>query len=284
MWKLVSVAAVALTLATSAHAASVPMEPAAFTDYALKRLKQIKPDIDARVTGQGAIGVKNIGTIFLKRIYDFCQRNLDECDDELTGFLMTLSAAPQGTAFDAAMLRAALRPADYVADAQGLIGIRHDVKVLSRPFAGDLVEVCMVDSPQTARVVTQVDLDKAHLTPDAVFKICEDNIAKAVPFPADTGSDVALGAAKPLSGDFYESSLPLLHDAWAPVAQRFGGKLLIAIPEVRVVLIGNGDSPALARALSNAAAVGAQAADRPLSVQVFRWTPTGWETASPDSL
>jgi hypothetical protein len=283
MWKRLSPAAAAFLLAVAAHAA-VPMEHDAFTSYALDRLKQIKPDVDAQVSGPGAITVKGGGTMYLDRIYDYCQRNADGCAAMLDNFLTSMLTVRTDVhvPFDVAMLRAALRPNAYVAGITAQLGDKPETRILARPFAGDLTEVCLLDSPQTASLVKLADLEKAQLTPDAAFKACEENLVKAVPFP-DT-SDVASGRAKPFVGDFYESSLPLLHDAWAPVAQRFGGKLLIAIPEVRVVIVANGDNPSLARALSNAAAVGAQGADRPLSTQVFRWTPTGWEAVAPDSI
>jgi hypothetical protein len=199
----------------------------------------------------------------------------------LIEFLSSSLTVDPDAAFDASMLRAALRPNDYVQGSQAQIGPDPEIQILARPFAGDLSEVCLIDAPKTARIVSRRDYEKLGLTADTAFKVCEDNIAKNVPLPANTGESLAVGDADLLSGDFYESSLPLNHAAWSPIAARFGGKLLIAVPDATVVIYANGDDTGTVERMQRVAAHATQLAQKPLSVQVFRWTEAGWEVVSP---
>ena len=80
-----------------------------------------------------------------------------------------------------------------------------------------------------------------------------------------------------LSGDDYLASLLALPDLWTPLAERFDGQLYVAAPASDYVIFADARAKGNLARIAHDAAVLARAAKRPLSTDVFEWTPTGWE-------
>ncbi len=287
--RVLILAAVLLVVPLSAHASSapapqtrsaiVPLDEAGFTAYALHKIAILQPTLRATSDQPLTLEIPGMGSIGLNRVYDFCERVPDECEFELTDFLSKVTRMKAGEPFDATMLRAALRPADYVTGLQAELSRFKPVELLVRPFAGELMEICLIDRPDTATPVQRPDYEKLGLTRDAAFQRCEDNIAASVPL--DAVPDLPPGKIAVLAGEYYEASLVLLHAAWQPIAKLYDGKLLVSVPQPQVVLYAHGDEPALIDQMVLVAKKGAQTADRPISTQVFEWTPEGWKRVSP---
>lgn len=55
----------------------------------------------------------------------------------------------------------------------------------------------------------------------------------------------------------------------------------MAVPEPTVILFATGDSPRTVTTLREMAGKGVHASERPLSSQVLKWTPAGWDVLSP---
>jgi hypothetical protein len=79
------------------------------------------------------------------------------------------------------------------------------------------------------------------------------------------------------SGNDYLASLLALPDLWAPLAERFDGQLYVAAPASDSVIFADARVKGNAAEMALAAANIARAAKRPVSTDIFAWTPTGWE-------
>jgi hypothetical protein len=275
----------ALGWSAAAWAAGIRMDPDGFTQDALQQLRAQATAGAAAATGPLSLTLtgpdKKVFQISLDRIYDYCKRVPDDCATQLTTFIKaTTHFADPPVAPDPAQLRAVLRSRDYALGVRTTVPNKPADFFLARPFVGDLYEMCVFDLPDTAALVNVDMLKRMNLTPEAAFARCEANIAKAEQIPAEA-AQLAPDRGDVIGGDYYVSSLMLLHDAWAPLAARFGGKLLLGVPDSNTVLYANGDDARNVAAMAQAVQEGVRLAQRALSAQVFRWTPTGWEPVSP---
>jgi hypothetical protein len=150
--------------------------------------------------------------------------------------------------------------------------------VVARSFAGDLDELCVFDRPKTTETVMQRHLAQLGLAADALFSRCEANVAATEML--DGVRDLPLGGIDMLVGDYYQSSLVTAHEAWRSVAARFGGKLLVVVPDPTVIIYAHGDSPELIARLLEIGKRAIQDSERPLSTEVLAWTPDGWKVVS----
>jgi hypothetical protein len=79
------------------------------------------------------------------------------------------------------------------------------------------------------------------------------------------------------TGDAYHSSRLALHDSWAPLAQAQGGKLIVAAPATDTVLYIGDDSPQVIATFRAAVEQVSLRLPHPLSTELLRWTPEGWD-------
>jgi hypothetical protein len=259
----------------------IPLDDKGFTAYVLAKIGAMQPSLKAHVSEPLAIELPDY-TIGLDRMQSACRNMPDRCDEMVTDFLVkSISLAQSGPAkADLTLLRAAVRPSDYAdAMARAMQQTPEHPQLLQRPFAGGLVEICLLDNPTSARLISLKDAGDLQLTADATFAACEANIAKTENL--GDAKDLAEGEADFLTGDFYFSSLALLHDAWKPIAQKFGGQLIIAVPGPDGILYGRGEGAALITRLRNGTAMAMRMTDRPLSADLLQWTETGWSVVPP---
>ncbi|HEX3432153.1 MAG TPA: hypothetical protein VHT03_14835 [Rhizomicrobium sp.] len=81
----------------------------------------------------------------------------------------------------------------------------------------------------------------------------------------------------------FAASQALFVDEWASIAKRFENKLLIAIPATDTILyVGRNDEAAAKSLTERAFAVRGTVSDQyhQLTIDAYRWTPNGWETAT----
>ncbi|HEV2675064.1 MAG TPA: hypothetical protein VGV37_11030, partial [Aliidongia sp.] len=90
----------------------------------------------------------------------------------------------------------------------------------------------------------------------------------AHPFP---GGEVSLVATSP-----YEASRLLAPESWATIAAKNGGQLLVAAPGTDVMIYMDARRPNAVDTMRRAVGVVAMKATRPLSSQIFKWSPAGW--------
>jgi hypothetical protein len=221
----------------------------------------------------------------LDRVAKFCSATPSECDRVLDEFVANLVAtAKAGTiAPKASALRAVVRSADYAEQLAKFVAPKGDVPI-SRPFAGGLVAICYLDAPTAMRPVLKSELGKLGLEPEHALDACIASLRAALP-RVPTEPPKGDGPGKPgvgvLEGNPYMSSYLLLHDDWNELAGKLGGRLLVAAPDANVFVYVEDSGPDMVKGMATTTKDAYDTAERPISPNVFRWTPTGWDVAAP---
>lgn len=277
--------ALAAVVAVSGPAAGEPDLPgmavadfkAALPDYAIEK-------VDALTLKAGPPGHLDY-EIRLDRIAAFCRENADRCETVLHDYVAKFVAAikEQDAPPDVGRLRATVRAAAYVAGMQReMASYQKDAALITAPLAGDLVAVCFFDLPTTMRPVTTKDLAALHLTADGAMAACLKNVGAALkPLGEEWRQDDSKIPFHVLAGQEYESSYILFPQLWSELAAKFGGALIVAVPEQGIILYGPESGSEAVGLLHKIAVEGARTAERPISTKVLRWTPKGWEPAEP---
>ena len=256
-----------------ARASAPPADEAAFTEHVAAMVRKALPNHEIDIAGRLELRIRQGAdggwSVFLERIHVYCQANVSDCERVVGSFVARAAATTNETIIlDHAMFRVVVRPREYVDFA---------LDALAKQIAGDLGEVCVVDAPTSVQVLGKRNLAELQLTEDEVFGIARNNTAAGLqPLENAIGNGRALGA-NTLRGDFYESSRFAVHALWKPLAIEYAGELLVAVPGVDTIVFADGRQPGAIADLRARAALIASAAERQVSVTVFRWTPDGWE-------
>ena len=215
--------------------------------------------------------------INLDRPWRGCQQDRDGCDEIAASYLSVAREMLRRHEERAAResLRATLRAGSYLSPPVGSDPAKPPV---TRPFVGDLMVWCVMDSPRAVRSLDGSELGFLGLTADQVFDTAVRNTA------AELGTSAALDASESgkhtvIVGGFYESSRLLLHNHWEALAARFGGKLLVAAPANDRIIVGDGRQSAMLATMRQAVLKARGESQRPLSAVVLEWTPAGWSEA-----
>ena len=216
--------------------------------------------------------------INLDRPWRACQRDRDACDGIVTSYLRDAQAVLRHQEEPATRdgLRLVLRPGSYLASLPNTDPAKTPV---SRPFPGGMLVMCVMDSPRSVRSVGSADLDALGLTADQGLDLAARNTGRELVAPASLDA-VQAGRHTVIAGGFYESSRLLLTGQWNSLAARFGGKLLVAVPDNATIIVGDGRQPGMLATMREAARTGEGHAQRPLSAAVLEWTPSGWREAA----
>ena len=266
---------------------SIPTDPSEFTVYVANIFRKLLPDASFTVLGPLTIEVEPPFASPLQsnldRIYDFFRRNPADCRSTVADFVVKAAAYLQDSEIPPArpLLRAVVRNSAYMDSLRQTIGSAADKQPIAQRFLGDLWLVCYFDAPTTMRLANRADTKLLGLSPKEAIALATKNIAAALPPLSATARRLSAGEIGMIHGDPYESSLILLHDAWRPLAQEFGGHLIVAVPAPDVVLYGSGADPDAIRRMTEAAQQAFSKSERPLATTVFRWTPSGWDGVSP---
>jgi hypothetical protein len=262
--------------------ASVPSDAGDFTAYVARAFAAALPDykVEVRAPLTLALSRSDGGTAQanLDRVYEYCSRNRADCDRAVASHVAGVAETMRGVlrAAEPSMVRSVLRPAAYVAELKKMAADQPDSAPVARPFAGDLWELCVLDFPKGIRAMTARDLSAMHLSADEAFGLGTRNVAATLRPLGDVARDVPDGAIGTIAGDFYNSSRLLMHRDWAALASRLDGELIVAVPDVSVVLYGRGNTPVAVDALAALARETMRRAERPISPTIFRWTSGGW--------
>jgi hypothetical protein len=257
-----------------------------------KQLREALPGYQATVVDPLTIQLRKSSKptdpsmqINLDRVASYCAGTPEGCHNEVSDFIakMVPVVRAQDFAPEVTALRAVVRPADYLA--QLAITMRgKGPELVSGPFAGDLVMMCYFDMPTAMRPAFTSDLARIALSKERALSVCIANMRAALPrLSTALQSSAGSGAAKTgyLKGDPYTSSYLLLHDDWQPLADRFGGHLLVAAPATDLILYGPDNGHVSSDAMFAQARDAYAHAERSISQNVFRWTRSGWEVAAP---
>lgn len=221
--------------------------------------------------------------INLDRISNFCTANsAEDCDHEISDFVAktVVFAKSQMAPLRIELLRAAVRPAEYVGTLNKM-AISNGTELISEPLAGDLVTLCYFDAPTTMRPAMTKDLPAIGLEPSNAMAMCKANVKAALP-PLDAIlAQQPAGKGGLLHGDAYESSYLIYASDWSVLAAKYGGHLLVAVPDVDTVIYAEDDGPDSVAHVSDAVKQLKAQAERSMSDEVFRWTPSGWQVVAP---
>jgi hypothetical protein len=146
-------------------------------------------------------------------------------------------------------------------------------------IAGELHAVIVWDHPESVEAANVASLQRAGLEPPAAYRLALHNTQSRFAPEEQVCTPLEPGSIGKLEGDFFESSRIVDVAAWEPVARQ-AGRLLVAVPDVHLVLYGDGAHPGcldvmrqIAHRISHAGRV------FPLSAQVLEWTHAGWTVA-----
>lgn len=215
----------------------------------------------------------------LDRVWGYCRANAAGCDGELQRYVQGVVDVRKNAIAPVTRdaVRVAIRPADYI---DNLLRADPDKKrppPLHWPVADGLVAVPFVDSPRSARLLSDGDVKALGLTPDQIFDLALANLRQSLKPTADAARPVKPGALGTLQGDYYETSRVLLRDDWAALARAQQGVLVVALPAKDVLLYGADASPAGLEALRTLAREVSRRSPGQLSDVLLRWTDGGWQ-------
>jgi hypothetical protein len=150
-------------------------------------------------------------------------------------------------------------------------------KLAPRPLAGGFVMLPALDTPRAIRILSEDDNERLGLSGDDVFNLGLANLRKHLKPLMSVAKVTQAGQIGQLSGDAYHSSRLALLESWAPLAKAQGGKLIVAAPATDAVIYIGDDTPTAIEAFRLLARNVSSRVPNPLSAELLRWRPAGWE-------
>lgn len=262
---------------------SPPRDEAGFTRYVAQRLaaalgEGFKVTIEDRLTLdiQGAPG-RDEHKAYLYRIYDYCARDPAGCAHAISQHVASAVETTREIPLERANLRVVIRTAEYVADWPRQSENDPLDELVTAPLAGSLLKLCVADRQYSTMPLSLNDVKRLGLLGEEAMNLCERNLASTLPPLASV--------LRPLVGDLpgridddgdYEASRLARHDDWAALASGLEGGLVVAAPHAGLVLYDDAGRPGAVKRLRSAAQEAAAIGPRPLSAELFTWTPNGW--------
>jgi hypothetical protein len=249
--------------------------PAAFTARVATMLRERLPGKNVEVQSDLTLVVADAGQWNLDRIFAFCQRVPARCGAVAEGSVdrMVKLLRQQSHPVTIAQLRLLVRPEDT------LENFPPNLHPLTKPLFDGLLLILASDQGSGYGYLQADVLGKLNLTEEKAFEIAANNTRASLQSTRNI-AELRPGQLLPLSGGEDESGRLALHDDWAEYVARTHSTLLLAIPSSELAVVGNGFSQLDVRAVAAFVARAYATAERPISPDVFRWTPSGWEVAA----
>jgi uncharacterized protein YtpQ (UPF0354 family) len=269
-----------------AREAPIPKDADPFTAYMAKRFEEAEPTVKIAVAGPLALTVQRadgMHTLYLNRVWDFCERDRRECRKQVDSFVTDMSAIAHefNGSLSPADIRVVVRGAGYVEPLKQVAMKSPENAGVFRPLAGDLWMICVIDQPHGIKTLRKTDLAQLGLTEDQGFALGIKNVAASLPpLEADTHIVPQVGL-KYAAGDFYESSRMLVHDSWVELSKSYNGHLVVSVPSGDVLIYGNGGGNGDREVLTAFTETVIEKAPKPISATLFEWTETGWRVVTP---
>lgn len=267
----------------SVLAQGIPTDEAGFTKLAAERVQQELPSYTVHPAGSLTVEGKrddgeSTGQINLDRIYAFCQRDKSNCNDAMNQFASGIGEAirEKDLPIDKSMVRLVIRPADYVDGIKKQMG-PGQAALFSRPIAPGLSVIPVLDYTRTVRFVGEKDLVKLGVKEGDLFEIGRQNLESTTkPFSEVAPIPVA-NSFGIISDEDYASSRMIFHEEWGEIARKVGGNLVVMLPAPDTMLYGDGSSIVGIDVLRTFARNVASQSTHPLTLSMWRWTPSGWD-------
>jgi hypothetical protein len=256
----------------------------AFTAHVAALYRRALPSATIKIIGPLTLSISGPSSPTQANIdsaYSFCLRNPQRCEQVLASYVtkMAIAFSQAAQPVTREKLRAIVRPSAKVSIAEQKFKGKGDP--IAAPLVGDLWVMCAIDAPTAIEIMKPSDLTTLNLSQDEALALCKKNSAAALPPLAPYKRDYPQPGVNIVTGDPYASSLMIFPERWEALARELDGDLLVAAPGHDAVIYASGKSANSAVVLGEAAAVVASRAEKPLSTEVFRWTPSGWKEANP---
>jgi uncharacterized protein YtpQ (UPF0354 family) len=251
----------------------VPMDEAGFTEHVAQLLRARQGLPPAVVKGPLTVGVGSL-TGALDRTYAICRQAAAQCAGAVDRYVEGLTEAVRnaGKPPTREAVRLVVRSDAYVQSFR-----QAGIALQPRPLVPGLVILPALDLPWTIRMLSEEDNRKLGLSADEVSALGLANTERNLKPLAEVARPVSPGQFGTIVGDAYDSSRVIRHEAWAEVAARQNGVLVVAVPTTDGVIYGAEASPVAVDALRALTRRIAGGSPSPLSGAVLRWTPGGWE-------
>jgi hypothetical protein len=185
----------ALLCACATAPSATPLNADAFTQQLAAKVQQRMGTVPIKIIGPLTLSVGAAGQANLDRLYAYCQSNSEGCAAETDHYLKGIAEAFQtiDQPAKAENIRLVIRTAEYVASAQRSVG-GGPKALLTKPLAGNLLAVAVLDSPQTLQMLNQESASSLHLNTDQAFQRGQANLQATlkplmqVAIPAVAGS------------------------------------------------------------------------------------------------
>lgn len=279
-WAALAGLATVFAHAGAGHAQEVPTDPAAFTEAVARLYREGPRGVETHIDGPLELTVRSGGReekVYLATAFSACLRDSPTCAPYLRRHVESMRAGLQPHApLSRADIRITVRPSAYVDDMIALTKAAGS-EPIAEPLVDDLWMIAVRDGPTTIGTIGQPDLAVLKLSPDEALALGRQNIeATARRAIADAVKGETTGV-RSFRGDDYTASLIASPELWEPLAEKFDGELLMAVPASDVVLFADGRRGAVSQAAMLQSVVQvAGRAKRPISLVVFEWTPAGW--------
>jgi uncharacterized protein YtpQ (UPF0354 family) len=275
-----------LSVSVSAGEAAIPKDADKFSAYVAELFEKVEPTVKVVVTGPLTIDIERTDgghTLYLNRIWDICERDRQQCSQQVDTFVTDLSAMAHesnGT-LSPSDIRVVVRGTGYIEPMQQIAAKYPDKAGVFRPLAGNLWMICVIDRPHGIQTLSKTELAKLGLNEDQAFALGIKNLAATMPpLEADTHVIKQFGL-KVAAGDFYESSRMLVHDSWVGLSKFYNGHLVVSVPNNDVLVYGDGGGNEDRAALAGFTHDIIERAPKPISSTLFEWTETGWRVVTP---
>jgi hypothetical protein len=253
----------------------VPKGEAAFTDYVAAQVRREVKGAQVEVRGPLTLGVGPLQAN-LDRVYAYCSdsANAKGCRREISSYVKGVAQVlkDQNAPMSKEAVRIIVRTSAYVR-----ASANQKVELQPRPLAGELVMLPALDTPQTIRPLTQKDNEDLGLSADEVFKLGLTNLRAQLKPLMKVAKAAQPGQFGYITGDVYHSSRLALHESWSPLARAQGGKLVVGAPSNDTIVYVGEDTPMAIKALRSLVGKLMPGSPSPLSGELLRWTPEGWE-------
>lgn len=151
--------------------------------------------------------------------------------------------------------------------------------LVTEPFLKGLAVAVVVDTPRNMRYLDTRQLGALKISASQALSIAKRNTARQL---GEVTKELFPVPGTPLLSareDPYSSSRVLAHGAWAAVAAKLQGDLLVAIPCPDIIMAADAGVPGASAFIERMAATIYDDQARPLLRGLLRWTPKGWVPA-----
>lgn len=248
------------------------------TKLSAQEFKIDLPDASIEIVGPLELKVTRAGAswhAYLYNLYSYCQRNINNCGQAIVARAWQFKVAHQNgdPPISKSNLRVVVRDGEHVDELKQRYG--DDINALVEPLCGDLWAIVVEDSPTMVSYPKPAEIKALGLSVDDGLKLALANtkaaLKKGVPnlTPKDK-ADLSV-----FVGDDFVTTFAF-PELWAPVAQTFGGTLIVAVPSTDQMFIVGDDTPDALELMHKAVDDEWAHAERPLSKSLYGWTEKGW--------